>query len=133
MQTFLPYADFGASVQILDYRRLGKQRVEAKHLLDILTGLKADSRYRNHPAVKMWRGYENALTVYYNECVREWVRRGFNNNMPLLPEITNPKMPPFVGNEAFHLSHMSNLIRKNPDFYRQKFPAGTPDDKPYIW
>jgi len=32
MQTFLPYADFKESAQCLDYRRLGKQRVEAKQI-----------------------------------------------------------------------------------------------------
>jgi len=29
MQTFLPYADFKLSTRVLDYKRLGKQRVEA--------------------------------------------------------------------------------------------------------
>ena len=28
MQTFLPYKDFGKTAKCLDYRRLGKQRVE---------------------------------------------------------------------------------------------------------
>ncbi|MDQ1681515.1 MAG: hypothetical protein QOH99_56, partial [Frankiaceae bacterium] len=33
MQTFLPYADFGASARVLDDRRLGKQRVETLQIL----------------------------------------------------------------------------------------------------
>lgn len=37
MQTFLPYANFEASAKVLDYKRLGKQRVEAKQILEINT------------------------------------------------------------------------------------------------
>ena len=33
MQTFLPYADFERSAKSLDYKRLGKQRVEAMQLI----------------------------------------------------------------------------------------------------
>ena len=36
MQTFLPYPDFQISASVLDYRRLGKQRVECKQLLTAL-------------------------------------------------------------------------------------------------
>ena len=36
MQTFLPYPDFVKSALVLDYRRLGKQRVEARQILDII-------------------------------------------------------------------------------------------------
>ncbi len=35
MQTFLPYQDFTETAKCLDYRRLGKQRVEAKRILKI--------------------------------------------------------------------------------------------------
>ena len=29
----------------------------------------------------MWKGYENALKQYLNECIDEWIARGYNNNM----------------------------------------------------
>ena len=63
MQTFLPYSDFERSAKTLDYKRLGKQRVEAYQILQALS----DPNYgwQNHPAVKMWRGYEEALVAYY--------------------------------------------------------------------
>jgi hypothetical protein len=38
LQTFLPYADFVKTAKCLDYRRLGKQRVEAFQILNILEG-----------------------------------------------------------------------------------------------
>lgn len=40
MQTFLPYADFSMSAKCLDYRRLGKQRVEAMQILNAIRGEK---------------------------------------------------------------------------------------------
>lgn len=101
MQTFLPYPDFEASVAVLDYRRLGKQRVECFQLLKVLgntTDVDLDNTeglvqpelhkpaarrvgWINHPAAKMWRGYEGSLAEYHDVCIREWVRRGYNNTM----------------------------------------------------
>ena len=52
MQTFLPYDDFVKSAKVLDYRRLGKQRVEAMQLLKAISG---QGGWRNHPAALMWK------------------------------------------------------------------------------
>lgn len=58
MMTFLPHEDFEKSAQSLDYRRLGKQRVEAMQIYNCLL---KPTRWKNHPAVLMWSGYEDAL------------------------------------------------------------------------
>jgi hypothetical protein len=50
MQTFLPYPDSKKSIQTLDYRRLGKQRVEAYQILRAIT---YGSGWRYHPVTKM--------------------------------------------------------------------------------
>jgi hypothetical protein len=129
MQTFLPYADFDKSVHCLDRQRLGKQRVEA---MQILNTLASGSRWANHPAVLMWRGYENALRLYMNKCIQEWIRRGYNNTMQIV-EVTEPvEMPPWFGNEEFHASHRSNLLRKDAEWYGQ-FGWGETDQLPYVW
>lgn len=62
MQTFLPYADFKQSAEVLDKQRLGKQRVEAYQILRALLGI--TNGWIHHPATKMWRGYERALAEY---------------------------------------------------------------------
>lgn len=131
MQTFLPFPDFAASVKSLDFKRLGKQRVEADQILTtIRTGRKA---WSNHPAVRMWRGFETALMAYRDECIREWVRRGYQNTMPiLLKDVPRYEVPTWLGRQDFHTSHQSNLIRKFPDFYGTLFP-GVPDNLPYCW
>ena len=38
MQTFLPYPDFKKSASCLDYKRLGKQRVEGLQILNAIQG-----------------------------------------------------------------------------------------------
>lgn len=41
-------------------------------------------------------------------------------------------LPPWLGDDAFHRSHRSALVRKDPDVYGPLFP-GVPDDLPYVW
>lgn len=132
MQTFLPYGDFIQSVKVLDYRRLGKQRVETFQILNILLERTESKGWVNHPAVRMWRGYEEALKSYQNATITEWILRGYNNNMKL--EEINPNkviMPPWFRNYNFHRSHRSNLLRKNFEYYSQFFTE--PTDLDYIW
>lgn len=150
MQTFLPYRSFVESAMCLDYRRLGKQRIECKQLLsalgyDIVPDDQGFGRivpstspkkagWANHPAAKMWKGYEQALWDYTNVIIWEWVRRGYNNTqLTRNPDhATYFQNPPWLGDEAFHSSHRSNLLRKDPVWYG-KF--GWTDDPvaEYIW
>lgn len=145
MQTFLPDEDFRLSAKFLDYRRLGKQRVECKQLLSALgytilngslcwTPPPANVGWINHPAAKMWRGYELALAEYQADCIREWVSRGYNNTMErvVIPDDVDLVYPPWLGNEAFHASHRSNLLRKDPDWYG-KFDWKEPTNLEYVW
>ena len=66
MQTFLPYADFELSAQLLDKQRCWKQVVEAHQLLNVLLGRNDKKGWTNHPATRMWYSYESALQAYYN-------------------------------------------------------------------
>jgi len=123
MQTFLPYPNFAASAMCLDWRRLGKQRVEAQQ---ILNSLQSGGGWANHPATKMWSGHTEALELYRDVCIREWVRRGYNNTMTMTffgdepsPEITSIEMPVWLGDERVHSSHRANLIRKDAQHYSQ--------------
>ena len=129
MQTFLPFSDFEKSAKALDYRRLGKQRIEAYQIWKVLTG--QTTAWKNHPAVKMWQGYEQALLVYQDIMIKEWINRGYKNTMKLRSN-GDFKSPPWLGDELFHLSHQSNLIRKNPEYYKKIF-GDVPNDMKYVW
>jgi hypothetical protein len=130
MQTFLPYADFQKTAEILDYKRLGKQRVEAFQILQILEGKTFSKAWINHPAVKMWKGYEDALQDYLLIIILEWIKRGYKNNMIIPTKLENYKVPIWLGDEKFHSSHRSNLKRKNPTYYGH---FNEPNNLPYIW
>ncbi|HVF06423.1 MAG TPA: MSMEG_6728 family protein [Frankiaceae bacterium] len=143
MQTFLPYADFERSARALDDRRLGKQRVEALQILRAVTI--PTYGWQHHPAVNMWRGHVEALATYGVMISREWVGRGradtcaaqiaeFAAGRPLTQrELARRRLlPPWLGDEAFHLAHRSSLLRKDPDWYRPIF-GDVPEDLPYVW
>lgn len=174
MQTFLCYPDFNKSAQVLDYRRLGKQRVEAWQILQInlartelgffvcdhcgkiffvgtehLWCNKCNSLgktyyppspetydnfhqrilipWENHTAVKMWRGYEFALADYGFYICREWINRGYKDNLQpkFIEELkylyVNSRLdcPEWLGNEQFHSSHRAALLAKDYNYYSQ--------------
>ena len=75
MQTFLPYPNIIESFKCLDNKRLGKERLEATQILNILLNKTDKKGWRSHPAVCMWKNFENCLIYYRNECITEWTKR----------------------------------------------------------
>lgn len=134
MQTFLPFPDFAESARSLDRQRLGKQRVECWQILRALLG--ESKGWANHPAAKMWRGSERALCQYAVAVCDEWIARGYKDSMRprfmALLDRLGGVVPTWLGDDAFHLAHRSNLIRKLPTHYAPLFP-GVPADLPYVW
>ncbi|MFI8003318.1 MSMEG_6728 family protein [Streptomyces sp. NPDC086010] len=152
MQTFLPFPDFTESAAALDPRRLGKQRVEA---LQVLRGLIVPGYgWRRHPAVRMWAGYEEALVRYGLDICEAWTRDGRADTCAatLVHDFTAWKpdatmrtqaalgadgdLPGWLGNPEFHRSHRSALLRRDPDYYRTRFPDvadDVTDGVPYVW
>lgn len=96
--------------------------------------------WTSHPAVLMWRGYEHVLMAYQHAICDEWVSRGYKDTCRdktafLYSQARGEPagdIPPWIGDDDFHLSHQSNLLRKQPKYYSQFFP-NVPDDLPYVW
>lgn len=187
MNTFLPYPSFDESAKCLDYKRLGKQRVEAKQILEINLKILNPENYficfscrnefenslynlheehclqqtdykplkleigrsinhykikwENHPAVLMWRGYEHVLSGYGYEMCEEWIKRGYKDNLISFfhfylcggKKDISLAFPDWLGETYIHLTHQSNLIRKDPGYYRPIFGVDIPSDLPYFW
>jgi len=132
VNTFLPYPDFVQSAKALDYRRLGKQRVEAWQILQALRG--QTKGWRNHPATKMWCGYEKALCNYGIAICDEWIARGYKDTMrerfiAVHADLPDCDLPVWLGDRDFHNSHQSNLKRKDADHYA----FDVRNDLPYLW
>jgi hypothetical protein len=53
-------------------------------------------------------------------------------NIKFDPQYPLYHYPPWLGNESFHASHRSNLLRKDFDYYSQ-FKWTEPTTLPYIW
>lgn len=163
MNTFLPYKSFEESAKCLDYRRLGKQRVECLQILNALISGPyqklnsnkweplSEQQYQpfdhfhrktpwySHPATQMWKNYKEALIEYGMIMCREWLNRDYKDTV--LEKLDNLDWnkeketiyPPWLGDEKFHLAMKSNLIRKNPEYYRPIFGENIPDNLPYVW
>ena len=137
MQTFLPFPDFKKTFQVLDYRRLGKQRAEALTLIHVIEGIKPNGTkpkgWLNHPITIMWKSFLNALKLYHNYAIEEWVQRGYNNSMDLfIIDKNNIEFPDWLGYEPFHASHRANLLRKDFEFYNKYGWIENPNN-PYLW
>lgn len=153
MQTFLPYIDFNDCAAVIDKKRSWKQVVECKQILCALNydGAPEDWKqlaswtkrpYLNHPAVKMWAGYEDLLALYYNVFLKHALDV-LKINTTMQP-IKNPgvaayeklmakkdfaakaapdKFPFWFFDADFHRSYRARLIEKDPEYYRDQFPG----------
>ena len=121
MQTFLPYRNFQKTAKSLDRQRLGKQRVEAWQILQATTN--RDYGWQNHPAVKMWRGYEVALSEYGIDICKEWIDRGYKDTLLerfedfFIQQDVPVEYPNWLGDEIFHSKHRGTLLYKNYEWY----------------
>lgn len=147
MQTFTPYSDFEETARVLDTKRLGKQRVEVIQIVRALTV--PGYAWASHPAVLMWRGYEEALGRYGLIICETWTKRGFGDSCAAtiksdlaaagVTEIRSysslaaeDRLPPWLFDSALQRSHKSALVRKDPEHYQRFFPD-VPPDLGYVW
>jgi hypothetical protein len=70
--------------------------------------------------------------MYMNASIDEWVRRGFQNTMA--KEVIDEPVtyPSWFGNQKFHDSHKSNLLKKDFEFY-SKYRWQVDPANPYVW
>jgi hypothetical protein len=145
MQTFVPYTDIRECAESLDYRRLGKQRVEVLQILRAsmkVPGKEGSSwkagqvGWSNHPATKMWKGHLSGLIAYGVAICDEWISRGYKDTCRDkilqcgIPDEMD--MPLWWGDEKVHSSHRANLLRKFPEHYAQ-FGWTEDPNMPYFW
>ncbi len=144
MQTFLPYPDFARTAEVLDDRRLGKQRVEVLQILNAMH--RSSGGWINHPATRMWRGYEPALVAYGLAVIDVWTATGRADTVrgKIIPHLHGEPartqgelaalgmLPPWLGRDDVHRAYRSALVRKMPALYRPLFP-GVEEDLPYVW
>jgi len=118
---FLVHPDYVLNAKLLAMNRLGKQRVEAKQLIDAITAFKAGNpnpSWINHPAARSWINNLDSLKLYFNAVVSEWVSRGYKNNYELYTDIDPNAEPPYwMDCPAVHYSHIAQLMQKDNFYY----------------
>lgn len=132
MQTFLPHKDFADVAHDLDSKRLNKQILESYQILKVLSNPSPTAGWRNHPAVKMWRGYEHKLFDYAMIMISEADARGIktDKNLSNLYELRDQyhfdwgmRLPWWFHDKKIMkrvtTTHKANLYKKAPELYPQ--------------
>ena len=136
MQTFLPYKDFEKVAEVLDSKRLNKQILECYQVLNVLSNPSPTAGWRNHPAVKMWRGHEFALWDYVNVMILEADARGIktDKNSENIFRLRKEHglswglgIPGWMSDKKIMkrvtTTHKANLYKKQPEAYPQFYKA----------
>jgi hypothetical protein len=105
----------------LDPKRLRKQIIECRQILDALNGAKA---WSNHPCVLQYRGREEWLRAY-KECL-EWYVRGDEGKALWASTLADYWRPMFHTQEYFD-NMKARLYTKNTQHYAQFAEYGTSD------
>ena len=132
----MPYKDYDKTAKSLDNKRLNKQILECYQVLNVLSNPSPTAGWRNHPAVKMWRGHEFALYNYVQIMITEAQRRGIktdknSDNIYRLRMrhgfdwgMGNPSwMSDKKTMKRITATHKANLFKKEPESYPQFFKA----------
>ena len=113
MQVFLISKDFQETAKALDSKRLVKQNLEARQILNTLTG--KSEGWKNHPAVLAFKGYEKYLARYGLTINAECIARGFKgsntdffNGIVLSNDYLDSE-PDWLSNESIFASHRGRL------------------------
>lgn len=161
MQTFYPIVsqDYSEQARVLDNKRLNKQALEGWQILMVLLEMDPNGEYRsprgwrNHPAVKLWRGHELALYEYIVAMCEEWRARGYKTRIDALAASTissarerglrlDDSTPPYWITNLDLLvplskSHRTALLTKEYEHYSQfqwtEDKGYRPDGYEYVW
>lgn len=132
MQVFLPENSFADCAKVLDQKRLVKQLLEGRQIMSILANESPGGAWRNHPAVKMFVGYEASLYNYLKAIRNEMDLRGYKweNNWNVIKDTykrnfsnqDKNKNPEWMNDYRWikvMTTHRGRLYEKAPELYPQ--------------
>jgi hypothetical protein len=154
MQVFLPDANFATCAEVLDTKRLVKQLLEGRQIMNVLAGESTTKGWTNHPAVRMFEGYEQTLYTYLSAIRNEMQKRGYKweKNWAVIQDLYNrhfakeqQSIPFWMSDESLFtrvvITHRGRLWEKDPIHYADYAPEGAvfmnyvccPDKCTYYW
>lgn len=154
MQVFLPEIHFDKCAEVLDTKRLVKQLLEGRQIMTVLAGESTSNGWKNHPAVRMFAGYEKTLFHYLMAIRNEMQERGYKweKNWEVIEDIyfrhfhgEQQSVPFWMLNpdmwKRINITHRGRLWEKDPAYYAQYEGEGhifmdsvcCPDKCTYFW
>ena len=132
MQVFIPESNFQRCAEVLDTKRLVKQLLEGRQILTILAGESPSGAWKNHPAVKMFEGYEHDLYFYLKAIRNEMEHRGYKweKNWAVIQDtykrnfVDQPyEIPYWMIDDSMYsnviITHRGRLWEKDPHYYAE--------------
>lgn len=111
------------TAQVLDERRLRKQIIECRQILDALNG--KTKAWRNHPCTVQYEGYRQYL-MNYHDCL--WLfANGEIEKAKDISDVTDRWFKPLFHTEPYFDSMKRRLYTKDPVHYAQWADLGTSD------
>lgn len=132
MQVFIVGSPLETAM-ILDKRRLNKQIIECRQILDALNGKKA---WSNHPCILQYKGYKEWLELY-TYCLEEYYDFKYHNCTDMLylakewSERAFQYKPPFHSEEYF-VQMKRRLYTKDNNHYKQWADLGESEENWYF-
>lgn len=114
MQIFVPFVNTVDTAKILDQRRLNKQIIECRQVLKAIDQRKKGEKaaWMNHPVTIQYENYTEWLN-WYTITLEAVFRK--NDFSALLN--SEPKRPPFIGDDSYHKQHRRRLYDKDNNHY----------------
>lgn len=126
MQVFVPYPEPIKVAQCLDAKRLNKQVIECRQILDAIDG--KGNGWFHHPVTAMYKPYREWLS-YYANCL-DCFHKGLYEYARAWNKSANKIRPPFL-TEGFCTQHKRRLFAKNHERYKQFAEYGASDENWY--
>jgi hypothetical protein len=126
MQIFIIGTPFETAMA-LDSKRLHKQIVECRQILDALNG---KSAWSNHPCVLQYRGYEKWLE-HYHDCLL-FFKRGYYDLAKIESHYAADCHPVEWHTDDYYEQMKRRLYTKDPIYYAVWSYLGTSDENWYF-
>lgn len=132
----IKYKNFNVTIEIVNgqYFRYEKNSSHGKVPTTIIK-----MGFCHHPIVRAWFGYQEALKLYINVHIDEWVKRGYRNTMTKFEVNENVKRPSWTFDSNIHTNHRQSLLAKEiareekPWYINQKDFKNVGKFTCYIW
>ncbi len=135
---------FQGTANDLNTVTMGYQIAQAYQIFVALTSEEGSPEVEpNHPVLRMWTGHEYALAIYGMLLSDNYIRDRRQSDVTMFRiyymlkefrkhfEVSYVE-PPWMRDPDVCRSHRSNLARREPSLYGDKWP-NNPDSMPYIW